>query len=222
MIGCFALLIASSERVQCLGLGIGARLDDRPAHIAPVDLAFVDGYVEHVTREIEIDGARLAVERLLERKIDLLRQALQIVHAVGVFDPAVEGLDLVNLLKHLAAELADRARTAERYHRTAIDQCIGEPGAEIERPGAARPNAHARTLRHARVGLRHIGRTLLMAGVDQADALLDALRLDVEHRPAHDVEDVLHPLRFQAAGDDFITCQFRHFGISSRCPSRSR
>ena len=54
-----------------------------------------------------------------------------------------------------------------------------------------------------------------MAGVDQADAFLDARRLGVEHRPAHDEEDVLDALRLQAPGEDIVTRQFRHLGISS-------
>ena len=52
------------------------------------------------------------------------------MHAVGVFDAALERLDLVDLLEHLAAELADRARAAERDDRAAIDQRVGEAGAE--------------------------------------------------------------------------------------------
>ena len=61
-------------------------------HIAPIDLGLVDLHVEHVAGEIEIDRAGLAVQRLLEGEIDLLRQALQIVHAVGVFDAASSAL----------------------------------------------------------------------------------------------------------------------------------
>ena len=198
------------EGVQRLGLGIGARPDDRPPHIAPIDVGLVDGGVEHVAGEIEIDRAGLAVQRLLEGEVDLLRQALQVVHAVGVFDPAFEGLDLVDLLEDLAAELADRARAAEGYDRAAIDQGIGEPGPEIERAGTARPYAHARPLGHPRIGLRHIGGGLLVAGVDEPDALLDAGRFDIEHRPAHDVEDVLDTLRLQAPGEDVVTRQLGH------------
>ena len=203
------------QRVERLGLGIGARLDDRPAAIAPVDLGLVDRGVEHVAGEIEIDRARLAVQRLLEREIHLLRHALQIVDAVGVFDAALERLDLVDLLEHLAAELADRARPAERDDRAAIDQRIGEAGAEIQGRRAARRHAHARPLRHPRIGLRHIGRTLLVARVDQADAFLDRAQLGIEHRPAHDEEHVLDALRLQAPGEDLVTRQFRHLGISS-------
>ena len=195
-------------------VALGPRPDDRPPHIAPIDVGLVDGGVEHVAGEIEIDRAGLAVQRLLEGEVDLLRQALQVVHAVGVFDPAFEGLDLVDLLKDLPAELADRGGAAQCDDRAAIDQRIGESGAEIERAGPARPDAHARPLGHPRIGLRHIGRGLLVPGVDEPDALLDAGRFDIEHRPAHDVEDVLDTLRLQAPGEDVVTRHFRHLRSS--------
>ena len=203
------------ERVQRLGLSIRARLDYRPAHIAPIDLRLVDRHVEHVAREIEIDRPGLAVQRLLEGEVDLLRQALQVVDAVGVFNAALERLDLFDLLKHLAADLADRARAAERHDRAAVDQRVGEAGAEVEGRRAARRHAHAWPLRHARIALRHVGRTLLVACVDEPDAFLDARRLSVEHRSAHDEEDVLDALRLKAPGEDLVTRQFRHLGISS-------
>jgi hypothetical protein len=136
------------------------------------------------------------------------------VHAVRVFDPGFECLDLVDLLEDLAAELADRARAAERHDGTAINQRIGEPGAEIERPGSARRHAHARPLRHPRIGLRHVGGTLLVARVDQANAFLDAGQFGIEHRAAHDEEDILDALRLQAAGEDVVTRQFRHLRSS--------
>src|SRR5439155_9084134 len=92
-----------------LGLGIGTRLDDRPAHIAPIDLALLDRRVQHVPGEIEIDGAGLAGQRLLEGEVHLLRHTLEAVDAIRVFDAAIKRPDLVDLLKYLAAELADRA-----------------------------------------------------------------------------------------------------------------
>jgi hypothetical protein len=143
------------ERAERPGLGIGTRLDDRPAHIAPIDLGFLDRGVEHVSGEIEIDRAGLAGQRLLKREVHLLRQALQAVDAVRVLDAAIERLDLVDFLEHLAAELADRARAAEGHDRAAIDQRIGEAGAEVQGRRAARRHAHARPLGHPRIALRH-------------------------------------------------------------------
>ncbi len=203
------------QGVERLGLGIGSRLDDRPAQIAPIDVSLVDRGVEHVPGEIEIDRAGLAVQRLLKGEVHLLRQALQIVDAVGVFDASLQCRDLVDFLEHLAAELADRARAAEGHDRAAIDQRVGEAGAEIQGRRAARRHAHTRPLRHPRIGLRHIGRTLLVARVDQADPFVDRAQLGIEHRPAHDEEDVLDTLRLQAPGEDIVTCQFRHLSISS-------
>ncbi len=204
------LLDRVDQCVDRLRFGIGPRLQDRPAHIAPIDLVLFAFGVEHVAREIEIDRPRLAERRLLKSEIDLLRDAFEIVHPIGVFDLPFEAFDLVDLLEDLTAELADRARPADRDNRTAIDQRVGEAGAEIEGCRAARRHAHARPLRHPRIGLRHVGRALLVACIDQADAFLDAARFGIEHRPAHDEEQILDALRLEAPGEDFITGQFGH------------
>jgi hypothetical protein len=61
-----------------------------------------------------------------------------------------------------------------------------------------------------------------VARVDQADAFLDRAQLGIEHRPAHDEEDVLDALRLQAPGEDIVTRQFRHLSylLSRRCRVR--
>src|SRR5947208_11777834 len=206
------LLDRIDESVDRLRFGIGPRLQDRPAHIAPIDLVFLHLGVEDVAGKIEINGPWLAKQRGLEREIHLLRNALQIVHAVGIFHLAFEAFDLIDLLEDLATELADRARSADRDDRTAIDKRVGEAGAEIECRRTARRHADARPLCHARIGLRHVGSTLLMARVYEADAFLDAGQLGIEHRPAHDEEQILDILRLQAARENFIAGQFRHRG----------
>ena len=61
---------------------------------------------------------------------------------------------------------------------------------------------------------RDTRRGLLVPRVDQPNAFLDARRLNVEHRPAHDVKDVLDALRLQATGNDVVTGQFRHLRSS--------
>src|SRR5438874_1985809 len=143
------LLDRIDESVDRLRFGIGPRLQDRPAHIAPIDLVFLHLGVEDVAGKIEINGPRLAKQRGLEREIHLLRNALQIVHAVGIFHLAFEAFDLIDLLEDLAAELADRARSADRDDRTAIDQRVGEAGAEIECRRTAGRHADARPLCHS-------------------------------------------------------------------------
>jgi hypothetical protein len=43
-----------------------------------------------------------------------------------------------------------------------------------------------------------------------ADALLDAGAFGIQHRPAHDLEQILDALGFQAFRQDFVACEFRH------------
>jgi hypothetical protein len=56
-----------------------------------------------------------------QRETHLLRDALQIVHDRPPCGNAHQ-FDLIDLLEHLAAELADRAGAAERDDRAAVDQ----------------------------------------------------------------------------------------------------
>ena len=49
---------------------------------------------------------------------------------------------------------------------------------------------------------------------------LDRAQLGIEHRPAHDEEDVLDTLRLQAPGEDLVTRQFRHLEYLLSCGSR--
>src|SRR5207237_894857 len=141
--------------------------------IAPIDLALVDLLIKQVARPIEIDRPGLAVHRFLEGEIDLLRDAFDVVDAVGVFDASPHDRHLVDFLEHLPAELADRAGAAKPDHRAAIYEGVGETGRQIDRRRAGGRHADARALGNAAIGLRGEGRRLLVADVNEADALLD-------------------------------------------------
>src|SRR5271165_4203132 len=105
-----------------------ARVHQWPFGEAPVDQILVDLLVEHVTWAIDVNRTRFAGHRLLQRETDLLWNTLQVDDPVDVFTTAAHQFDLIDLLEHLTAELADRARSAERHHRAAIDQRVGHAG----------------------------------------------------------------------------------------------
>ena len=191
-----------------------AAVHDRAAGVAPIDQVLVDLLVEHVAGAIDVDRAGLAGDRLLQREVDLLRNALQVQQAIDVLVAAAHQLDLVDLLEHLAAELADRARAAERHDRAAIDQRVGHAGDQVGHAGTGRRHADARHLLQPAIGLAHERRRLLVADIDHADAFLDAGRLGSQHRAAHDVEDVLDAFLLQAPGDDFAAVHFCHLSVS--------
>ena len=169
---------------------------------------------------IDVDRTRLAGHRLLQREVDLLRDALQVVHAIDLLAAAAHQFDLVDLLEHLAAELADRARAAERHHRAAVDQRVGHAGDQVGHAGAGRRHADARRLPQPAIGLARERRRLLVADVDHADAFRDAGGLGQQHRAAHDVEDVLDAFLLQALRQDFRAGQFRHLCPSPRHPAK--
>jgi hypothetical protein len=146
----------------------------------------------------------------LQREVDLLRNTFQIDQPVDVFAAAAHQFDLVDLLKHLAAELRQRAGTAQRDDRATIDQGIGHAGDQVGDARAGCGHAHRWHLFQPAIGLAHEGRRLLVAHVDHADAFLDAGGFRQQHRPAHDIEKILDPLFLQASGDDFRPGDFSH------------
>ncbi len=213
---------------QCVDL---PRIAERTAvHLAareaPVHQVLVDLLVQDIARHIDVDRAGLARHRALQREVHLLRDALQVVHAIDMFAAAFHQLDLVDLLEHLPPELADRTGTAERHHRTAVDQRVGHAGDQVGHARPRRGHAHARRLPQTAVGLARERRRLLVADVDHADAFGDAGGLGQQHRAAHDIEDVLDAFLLQALRQDFRARQFRHWSVSSnrsrRCSSGRR
>ena len=88
MIGWLRLGDRVDQRIDLAGIAERPRVEQRPAATAPVDLLLGDLGVENVAGEIEIDRARLAAHRFLERDIHLLGDALEIVDAVGPFGAA--------------------------------------------------------------------------------------------------------------------------------------
>ena len=179
------------ELLDLAGFAHRPRAQQRPAAQAPVDQAFVDLGVEDVAGEIEIDRAGLAGHRLLERVVDLLGDALEVVDAVRPLGAGLHDRDLIDFLEHLAAELADRARAADRDHRRAVDERVGDARRQVDHARAARRHAHAGLLQQPAIGLRHEGGGLLVPHVERADAFLDARGLGEQHRAAHqEIEDV--------------------------------
>ena len=197
------------------------RVEQRPPGQAPVDLLLRDLRVENVAGEIEIDRTGLAEHRPLERVVHLLGNALEVVDPVGPLGARLHDRELVDLLKHLAPELPDRARAADRHHRCAVDQRVGDSGRQIDDAGAARRHADARLLQQAAVGLAHEGGGLLVADVERPNAFLDAGGFREQHRAAHQEKQDVGALVLERARQNFRTGQFRH-GVLPLSYSRTR
>jgi hypothetical protein len=99
----------------------------RPAKLQ----VLIDLLVEDVAWHIDIGRSRLARDCFLQCEVHLLRNALQVVDAIDVLAAAAHQFDLVDLLEHLATELADRAGTAECDDRRAVDQGVCHAGDQV-------------------------------------------------------------------------------------------
>ncbi len=165
----------------------------------------VDLLEQHVARQIEIDRARLARHRAAERLVQELREALGVMRARRPFGAGLHHRQLVHVLERAAAPGADRRAAAERDDRDAVGPGVRDPGDQV---GHGRPrggHAHARAQAQARVGVRHHRRGLLVAHVDAAQAALQRLRLDHEHRRAHDEEEHVDALALERLGENLRT-----------------
>jgi hypothetical protein len=196
--------------VDLLGLAQRPGAQQRPAAEPPIDLLFGNLRVKDVAGKIEIDRPGLAAHRLLEGGVHLFGNALQIVNAVRPFGARLHDRDLVDLLEDLPAELPDRARTADRHHWRAVDQCVGDARGEIDHSRTARRHADARLLQQPAVGLSHQRRRLLVAHVQRTDALFDAGRFRQQHGPAHEEEQDVRALALERFCQDFRTRELRH------------
>ena len=100
---------------------------------------------------------------------------------------------------------------------------LATPVMRLVDAGAARRHAHARLLQQPTIGLAHERGRLLVANVDQADALLDAGGLGEQHRPAHDEEQMSVPSFFSdfARISEPVSSRHRMFpSIACRCSDR--
>ena len=173
--------------------------------LRPFDLRRVDLLEQHVARQIEIHGARLARHRAHERLVQQVRQTLGVMRARRPFGAGLHHRQLVHVLERAAAPGADRRAAAERDDRHAVGPGVRDPGDQV---GHGRPrggHAHARAQAQARVGVRHHRRGLLVAHVDAAQPALQRLRLDHEHRRAHDEEEHVDALALERLGENLRT-----------------
>ena len=170
--------------------------------LRPLERGGVDLLVQDIAREIEVDRAGLARHRAAERLVQVLGQALGLMHARRPLGARRHHRQLVDLLERAAAPGANRRAAAERDDRHAVRPGVRDPGDQVGHARARGGHAHAGPQAQARVGVRHHRGGLLVAHVDAAQPALQRLRLDHEHRRAHDEEEHVHALPLERRGQD--------------------
>ena len=157
--------------------------------------------VEDVAADLEERRARRAGHRLAEGHRAHVR------HALGVYDARRElgdrrhDVDVRQVLERAHLVLVERSLAADQQHRALGAERVGDAGDRVGRARAGGDDGAAGPAGHARVAVRGVGRHLLVADVDDLDALVDAAVVDVDDVAAAEREDRVDPLGLQGLGD---------------------
>ncbi len=184
-----------------------ASLGAIPGRQAGLGLGSIQRVDQLVEGDLQEDRPRPARERHPEGPRQVRRNGLRRGNAIGPFGDAQEQIDLLDLLQRPLAGIESRGRAADEQERRVGGEGVGDPG---QRVGNARPGGDHRdskAARETRVGIGGVGGALLVPGVDDPDAYIDAAgvdRSDVQPGEREDRGDLLareHPGDQFAAGD---------------------
>ncbi len=200
----------------------------RDHRLAEIDLA-----VEHIARNLQINGSRGAVERLARRHRDHVGHTLGARHARREFRDRRHHVDVRQILERSHLVLRERPLSADVQHGTLGTECGRNSRHRVGAPGSGRRDHAAELAGLARVAVGGVRRDLLMTHIDDADALVHTAVVNVDDVAAAQREDRVHAfglecLRHQMAarhdpGLSALALQgilggcrlgFRHSGVS--------
>ena len=149
---------------------------------------------EDVHRELEVDRAEGARERVPERQRDVLREPLAVrAHARPLGDRPHQG-QLVELLERSALRLHQRARAADDEEGHLGRERARDGGHGSRDAGARGDDGDPARPAHAPPRLGGVRRRLLVAHVDDTNALQPAALVDRHHVAAGEREHDVHAL----------------------------
>ena len=122
----------------------------------------------------------------------------------------MEQIHLLHLLQRAAALVEDGRRAAQQNHRRAGRVRVRHAGERVGHARARGDHRHAHAARDPRIGIRGVRGGLLVAGVDDLDALLHAARVDGRHVQPREREDVPHALLLQHPRDELPASHHSH------------
>src|SRR3954464_5417275 len=161
--------------------------------------------VEDVAADLEEDGARSAGHRLAEGHRAHVGHALGRHDVRGELRDRLHDVDVGQVLQGAHLVLIQGALPADQQERALGAEGVRDAG---DRVGGARAGGHDRAARlsgHAGVGVGGMSGDLLVADVDDLDALVDAAVVDVDDVAATEGVDDVDPLCLQGLGDQVAT-----------------
>ena len=164
------------------------------------------GLHEHVVeREVQEGGARVGLDRLAHRALQQRRDLGRGPRGGGELDQRGHERDVVDLLQRALAPAEGGRAAAEDQHRRVVLVRGGDRAHPVGHPRPGGQRAHAERAGHLGPALGREGRGLLVADVDDVDALLAAAVVDREQVPAREREQLAHALGLERPGDQAST-----------------
>ena len=169
--------------------------------------------VQHVARDLDEHRAGPAAHRRAQGPAEELGDTLGLVDQERLLGHGPEHRDQVVFLERVFLIVIERDAADEDDHRRVGDMGRRDAGQEVRRPGTARHEADARSVRDARQAVGHERRGLLVAHVDVLDALIVVEPVeDVQKGRADDSEYVTDALGLQELDDRSPACPLVHRG----------
>ena len=154
-----------------------------------------------VQREVQEDGARVRRERRGDRLIDQVLDLARGVGRRGQLHERAHERNVIDLLQRALPPAEGRRATTEHQHRRVVLVRRAERAHPVGHPGTGGQRTHAELARDLRPALGGERGGLLVADVDDLDALLAAAVVDREQVPAREREQLADAVGAQALGD---------------------
>ena len=169
----------------------------------------IDARIQHVARDFQERRSGRAVVALAKRHAHHVGDPFRGRHRRRELGNRLHHVDVRQVLQRAHPMLRERALAADQQHRALGAKRVGDAG---HRVGRARPRRDHRASGLAGdppVAVGGMGRDLLVAHVDDLDALVQAAVVDVDDMAAAEREDgfdalVLERLGDQVAARDFL------------------
>ena len=145
----------------------------------------------HVLRDVDHDGAGLAVRGDVERLGHGLGHLVRALHEEAVLRDGAADAGHVGLLEGVRADLGHRDLSRDAHDRHAVHVGGGEAGDRVRGAGAGGDEAHAGLALRAGVAVRHVDASLLVASEDELERRLREAVEDVEDAAARIAEQHL-------------------------------
>jgi hypothetical protein len=177
--------------------------DSRHHHLILLDLAHED-----VHGDLEKGRTRNARHGVAHRQLDVLGDPVGLVDRVGVLGDGSHHTDVIHLLERAAAQVVEGSLTANHEDRRVGPPCVGDAGDAVGDTGARGDRRNSDLARvAARPGVRRVDRRLLVAHVDDLDALVDAAIVERHDVTAGEREDALDAGFLERLGCELSTVE---------------